>query len=90
MMDYDPLPVLESLDVPLLSMLSPDDESIDAVETEAILRELKDAGRDIEIRLYPGYSHAMRRLGARWPSMPEAYYRDQAAFIQRSVNSRAD
>ena len=85
MMDYDPVPVLESLDAPLLSLLSPDDESIDAVETEGILRGLAGAGRNIEIRMYPGYSHGMRRLGARWPSPPDDYYRYQADFIKRSV-----
>lgn len=85
MMDYDPVPVLERLDAPLLSLLSPDDESIDAVETEGILRNLAKAGRDIEIRMYPGYDHGMRRLGARWPSLPDDYYRCQADFIKQSV-----
>ena len=85
MMDYVPLPVLDSLDAPLLSLLSPDDESIDAVETEGILRNLAKSGRDIEIRMYPGYDHGMRRLGARWPSLPDDYYRDQAEFIKQSV-----
>jgi dienelactone hydrolase len=85
MMDYDPIPVLERLDAPLLSLLSPDDESIDAVESEGILRDLEKAGRDIEIKLYPGFNHGMRRLGARWPSLPDGYYRDQANFIKRAV-----
>jgi dienelactone hydrolase len=86
-MDYDPIPVLESLDAPLLSLLSPDDESIDAVETEGIRRDLATAGRDIEIRLYLGFNHGMRRLGARWPSLPDGYYRDQADFIKRSAGA---
>jgi dienelactone hydrolase len=85
MMDHDPLPVLESLSAPLLSLLSPDDESIDAVETEGILRDLAKAGRDVETRMYPDYDHGMRRLGARWPSLPDDYYSYQAEFIQRSV-----
>jgi len=87
MMDYDPIPALERLDAPLLSLLSPDDESIDAVETGGILRDLAKAGRDIEIRLYPGFNHGMRRLGARWPSLPDSYYRDQADFIKRSAGA---
>ena len=85
MMDYDPLPVLQSLNAPLLSLLSPDDESIDAVETEGILRRLASAGRNIEVRMYPGYDHSMRRLGARWPSLPYDYYSCHADFIKRSV-----
>jgi dienelactone hydrolase len=87
MMDYDPVPVLKSLEAPLLSLLSPDDESIDAVETEGILRDLARTGRNIEIRTYPGYSHGMRRLGARWPSLPDDYYLYQADFIKRSVGT---
>ena len=87
MMDHDPIPVLESLDAPLLALLSPDDESIDAVETEHILQILAERGRDIEIRMYPGYSHAMRRLDARWPALPDDYYQYQAGFIERSVSS---
>ena len=87
MMDYDPIPVLKSLEAPLLSLLSPDDESIDAVETEGILRELVRTGQNIEIRTYPGYSHGMRRLGARWPSLPDDYYLHQADFIKRSVGT---
>jgi hypothetical protein len=84
-MDYDPIPVLENLDAPMLSLLSPDDESIDAVETAEILQGLIDVGRDIEIRMYPGYNHGMRRLGARWPSLPDDYYRYQADFIERAI-----
>ena len=61
MMDYDPLPALKSLDAPLLSLLSPDDESIDAVETEGILRNLAAAGRNIEVRMYPGYDRSADR-----------------------------
>lgn len=87
MMDYDPVPVLKSLEAPLLSLLSPDDESIDAVETEYILRDLAKTGRNIEIKTYPGYSHGMRRLGSRWPSLPDDYYLHQADFIKRSVST---
>jgi hypothetical protein len=93
MMDYDPLPALTSLSAPLLAILSPQDESIDAMETADILRGLHDAGRDITVRIYDGYNHGMRKLGAhgeevRWPSLPDNYYRDQVVFIERAVNSR--
>lgn len=93
MMDYDPLPSLRSLNAPLLAILSPQDESIDAMETADILSGLRDAGRDITVRIYDGYNHGMRRLGAhaeeiRWPSLPDNYYRDQAVFIKRAVDTR--
>jgi len=92
MMDYDPLPALQSLGAPLLAILSPQDESIDAMETAAILRGLRDAGCDITVQIYDGYNHGMRKLGAggeeiRWPSLPDNYYRDQAVFIKRAVAS---
>lgn len=93
MMDYDPLPALKLLSAPLLAILSPQDESIDAMETADILRGLRDAGRNITVRIYDGYNHGMRRLGAhaeeiRWPSLPDNYYRDQAVFIERAVDTR--
>lgn len=93
MMDYDPLPALRSLDAPLLAILSPQDESIDAMETADILRGLRDAGRDISVKIYDGYDHGMHKLGEhgeeiRWPSLPDSYYSDQAVFIKRAVHSR--
>lgn len=86
-MDYDPIPALSSLSVPMLAILTPDDESIDAVETETILRGLQNRGNDIEIKLYPVYDHRMRRLGTegnpiRWPEHPSDYFSNQARFIQ--------
>ena len=86
-MDYDPIPVLTNIDVPLYSILTPDDESIDSRETEEILRALIDEGRDIQIKLYPGYNHGFRKIGTegqiRWPGQPEDYYLVQADFIKQ-------
>jgi dienelactone hydrolase len=84
-MDHDPIPPLKALDAPMLALLSPDDESIDAVETEGILRSLASSGNDIQITLYPGDDHGMRRRSARWPSLPEGYYENQTDFINRVV-----
>jgi len=86
-MDYDPLPALRELWAPMLAILSPDDESIDAVETEGILRELVQAGADVQIELYPGYDHSMRKLGPkgailRWPEHPPDYFATQVEFIR--------
>jgi dienelactone hydrolase len=88
-MDYDPLPALRAMRAPMLAILAPDDESIDAVETEGILRELVDEGVDIRIELYPGYDHTMRRLGPdgavlRWPEHPQDYFAVQVEFIRAS------
>jgi dienelactone hydrolase len=91
-MNYDPLPALHALRAPMLAMLSPDDESIDAVETAGILRQLVDDGADIRIELYPGYDHSMRRLGPagavlRWPEHPSDYFAIQVEFIRASLST---
>lgn len=93
-MDYDPLPALTGLDAPLLWIGSPDDESIDAAETEQILRGLQEDGHDITLKRYPGYDHTMRRLGAngaplRFPEHPEGYFDTQVDFITRATHARA-
>lgn len=91
-MDHDPLPVLRALQVPMLSILAPEDESMDAIETERILAGLIAEGRDIRVRLYPGYDHTMRRRGPdgvplRWPAQPNDYYDGQADFIRDETGS---
>ena len=93
-MDHDPIPVLMKLNVPFFAILTPDDESIDALETEVILNELKASGKDIRVKMYPGYNHGFRRLGVerqiRWPGFPGDYFKSQAAFIKgiKYVNKR--
>ncbi len=92
-MDYDPIPTLQALKVPLLSILAPLDESIDALETEQILRGLIEQGSDIQIKLYPGYDHSMRNIGKdgqtlRWPQHPEDYFSGQAEFVHNVVSGR--
>ncbi len=93
-MDDDPLPALKALGAPLLWIGSPDDESIDAAETEQILRGLQSEGHDITLKRYPGYDHTMRRLGARgaplrFPEHPEDYFDTQVDFITRAPHAKA-
>lgn len=83
-MDYNPMPAIRSLKVPYLAILSPEDESIDAMETKDILEQLQQP--NISIKVYPGYDHSMRKLGEngkklRWPKHPEKYFEDQYRFI---------
>jgi len=90
LMDYDPLPTLDELDVPMLALLSTDDESIDAMETVQILRGLQAVGRPIRLRLYSGFDHSMRRLAPdgstlRWPARPDDYFEVQTEFIRQIV-----
>ena len=80
---------LTSIQFPLLAILSPDDESIDAVETENLLNVLKDEGQDITIKSYRGYDHSMHRIGSknsriRWPEFPDDYFSIQSSFIKKA------
>ncbi|MDG1905380.1 MAG: alpha/beta fold hydrolase [Arenicella sp.] len=88
-MDYTPMETLTSIQFPLLAILSPDDESIDAVETENLLNVLKDEGQDITIKSYRGYDHSMHRIGSknsriRWPEFPDDYFSIQSSFIKKA------
>ncbi len=89
-MDYDPLPTLRALSVPLLAILAPEDESIDAVESENLLRDLIAQGREINLKTYPGYDHSLRTVSSdvplRWPSHPADYFDIQATFIRGVLN----
>jgi alpha/beta superfamily hydrolase len=91
---YDPLPALHGMQAPALWVLSPDDESIDAMETVGLLEQEIAAGRDIRLKRYPGYDHSLRRLGAdgaalRWPTLPDDLFDVQADFIKaRSTGTR--
>lgn len=94
-MDYDPIPTLRRLTVPLLSILAPEDESIDTEETAQILQALIEEGADIRLKRYPGYDHSLRRLGPaneplRWPHHPEDYFAVQAEFIRSVVQASAE
>lgn len=85
---YDPLPALRGMQAPALWILSPDDESIDAMETIGLVEQEIAAGRDLRLKRYPGYDHSLRRLGAdgtslRWPTLPDDLFDVQAAFIHR-------
>ena len=88
-MDYDPLPALKRLRMPILSILASDDESIDTMETEEVFKRLRGEGLNIQIKKYQGYDHSMRRVSSqgriRWPGHPEDYFQMQAKFIKDSM-----
>ena len=86
--DYDPMPALRLLEIPYLAILSPEDESIDSMETKAILEKLEK--NNITLKLYAGYDHSMRKLGKkgnrlRWPEHPQDYFVAQSQFISASI-----
>lgn len=85
--DYDPLPALRRMQAPALWILSKDDESIDAIETAALLGQEIAAGREIRIKRYDGHDHSLRRLGPdgsslRWPQLPADLFDVLAGFVK--------
>ena len=60
-MDFDPVPVFEGLDLPILAIFAERDESIPTARSVEILEEIKAAGgKDITIRVFPDANHGMR------------------------------
>jgi dienelactone hydrolase len=56
---YDPLPVLQAIDVPTLWLLGEDDRSIPVRTTVANLATLAGSGKPFEWRTYPGLGHGL-------------------------------
>lgn len=86
-MDHGPLPILRAVEAPMLAIVTPNDESMDAAETARILDGLMREGRDIQIKLYPGFGYSMRSLGAvgvapRLPELPDDFHAVQAKLIR--------
>ena len=85
-MDYDPIPTLLKLNIPLLAIFTPDDESIDSLESIEILSQIAPEMKSIRILTFPGFNHSMRAIGKdgeplRFPGHPKDYFSIQAAFI---------
>lgn len=70
---YDPVPVLEGLDVPALWLLGLEDRSIPVELTLANLRRLRTAGRPFDWRTYAGEGH----------SLPPAIWDDIGPWLAR-------
>jgi len=56
---FDPVPVLQGLNTPVLWLLGTDDRSIPVELTVHNLEKLKAAGRPFEWRIYPGAGHSL-------------------------------
>ena len=88
--DYEPLLALRKVTAPVLWILSKDDESIDAMETSALVGNEVALGRNIRIKMYSGYDHSLRQLDAkgvsmRWPKLPDDLFEVQAEFIKQTT-----
>ncbi|WP_440903357.1 alpha/beta hydrolase family protein [Catenovulum sp. SX2] len=92
-MDYDPIPIINSLDVPILSIFAMQDESIDSRESVKILHKLMLTKQNLKIKIYDNYNHAIRALGEnskklRFPNYPVDYFQVQIDFVKSIINNK--
>ena len=83
--DFDPIPVYENLNVPVLAILGESDSLVPARETAAMLERIKkEKNKDITVAILSGADHNMNRpTGAR--PVPE-YAETMINWILRRVN----
>lgn len=93
---YDPLPILEALDVPQLWILAGDDTEAPHEATLAVLRQLESQGAPIEIAVFPDAEHGMiavergpegRRLAGR---TAEGYFELLFDWIGRQASTGSE
>lgn len=88
---YDPRPTLERLKMPQLWLLGGADTSAPATATIAILRELRAAGKPIELVVYPNAGHGLMEP---WPGrnterLVPGYRETVAAWVEtRTLETR--
>ena len=82
-MDYDPRPALEQLKAPLFAAFAGEDQLVDSQESMTVLASLRDAGKNLDIHLYPGLRHGLTN-SSRALSIPDSYWRDLSGFLERS------
>ena len=56
---YEPLPVLEALDIPMLWVLAEEDREAPPDATREILLDLQASGRPIDLAVFPGTDHGI-------------------------------
>jgi uncharacterized protein len=83
--DFDPAPVYENLNVPVLAILGEADPLVPAGETASILERIKkEKGKDITVAILAGADHNMNRPAGPRP-VPE-YTETMISWIQQKVN----
>ena len=73
---YDPAPWLFKMDVPMLAVFGSDDQNVPTDAAVSALTHLREAaGKDIEIRIYPGRDHYFFRwYNVLTVGMPSGYF----------------
>lgn len=89
-MNFDPLPLLRELTLPMLAILGDQDEEQPWQKTAVLLEALAEEGNDISVHIYNDVNHAMRRLTpsgqlSRWPGRPGDFFERQVDFILQAV-----
>jgi pimeloyl-ACP methyl ester carboxylesterase len=83
--DFDPVPVYESLDVPVLAILGEADPFVPAREMAAILERVKrEKNKDITVAILAGADHNMNRPTGQRP-VPE-YTETMIIWIKQKLN----
>lgn len=83
--DFDPVPVYENLNVPVLAILGEADSLVPARETAAILERIKkEKSKDITVAILAGADHNMNRPTGPRP-VPE-YTETMINWIKRKMN----
>ena len=86
-LDYEPVPVLRELSVPLLALFGEEDASVPVQRSADVLRRFQeDSDAAITVAIYPGADHALRRTSAGgrplvWPGFVEGYIERQTTWI---------
>lgn len=89
-MNFDPLPILRQLTIPMLAILGDQDEEQPWDKTAELLEALAEEGKDISVHIYDNTNHAMRLLSpsgesSRWPERPENFFERQINFIMKTI-----
>ena len=88
--NFDPLPVLRNLSIPMLAILGDQDEEQPWDRTLELLVDLAQGGNEISVHIYNDVNHAMRLTNPngqlpRWPGRPVDFFNRQVDFILESV-----
>lgn len=90
-MDFDPVPVLQTVSVPSLWIYGGRDEVVPATESAAILETLKSQGKDITVTTFPTADHtiyiAANPQPFRWMGFAPGYVETVTDWASRRVNA---
>ena len=90
-LDYEPVPALRELSVPLLALFGAEDASVPVQRSADILRRIqRDGDAPITVGVYPGADHGLRRTSMDgppvvWPSFVDGYVDRQTTWILEHI-----